>query len=134
MSWKNLSYSKKGAVIGLIVGILLFFAHLLLQFSIKDVRLDTLNNSPIFIAFSILIDWPYVALSMPISTLFYWTSAILCGPTPTNISTLNWLERPQCILFNAYPILSYTGYFITALLLGLFIGWIVGKIKSKNTA
>ena len=132
MSWKNCSYTKKGAIIGLIVGIILLVAHLLLQSLIKDVRLDTLNDSPVFIISSILIEWPFGVLFFPVSSVLFWTSAILCGPTPINVSTATWLGRPQCILFNIYPALSYVGYFITALLAGLFIGWIIGKMKSRK--
>jgi len=76
--------------------------------------------------------WLIGALFFPISYPLFWISAILCG-APTDLSSsAAWLARPQCILWNISPVLNYIGYFITALLGGLFIGWIYGKIKSRN--
>jgi len=107
MGWKDWSYVKKGAVVGFCFAVIIYIAHLVLQYLIKDMTLDQLNDSVLFIISSILIDWPLILIMGPLSV---------------------------CNLFgiSICPIIIFILFFVIYALIGALIGYIIGKIKNRN--
>ncbi len=116
MPWKNLSYSKKGALIGFLIYLLLILLFKL--GGITGCQIPMNEEGEILVGAMCLTSFQEIILSV-IQLLSI--PIMMLGGTP-NMSSRG-------------PIgvgLFYFGTLIWFTVLGLFIGWIVGKIKKKK--
>ena len=105
MSWRDLGYSRKGGIIGGIISVIGIFLVLLLLFVFK---LDAYALGPIF---------PLMMPFMAISLLLSFSGIFGCNP-----------KSDSCYF---ELILGFILTIVVFMLIGMFIGWIVGKIKSR---
>jgi hypothetical protein len=113
MGWKDWSYKKKGFYVGLIIG--LFFAIIaFVGIAICSWNPVASDSVPVGICSSeiILFYFPYVP--------FHIAAIILYSPF-----RVEWVYSILNFLFLIGYIFAFSG-------IGSFIGWIIGKIKSKK--
>lgn len=115
MTWKSLSYSKKGLLIGIGMWLILF---LLLKIGgLFGCELPTNEFGEIPLGIMCLNNFQEVILS-----IFYFIGIpiLLLGGTP-NLST----SGPNGVA------IFYIGNLVWFAVLGLFIGWLISKIKKS---
>jgi len=112
MGWKDWSYVKKGAIIGIVLGIILTLIGLLVSFKCPVGFADSVSSEGICKSYITLLAVPFIGITLSILLIQYYLF---------NIEGLNLAMSLSPFIFT-----------LISFLIGTFIGWFVGKIKTRG--